>query len=67
MPELNSSSVKRAEYNERTRVLSLWFAKSGGPYDYYGVPKSVYDGLLRAASKGQFFHDYIRDQYRVSR
>ncbi len=25
--------------------------QSGGPYDYYGVPQSIYEGLLRALSR----------------
>jgi KTSC domain-containing protein len=36
---------------------------SGKTYTYSNVPKSVYERFLRAPSKGQFFNDYIKDQY----
>lgn len=67
MPYLNSTAIERVEYNPSTRVLQVWFVGSGGPYDYYGVPQHVYDGLLRAPSAGQYFNDNIRDQYSVNR
>jgi hypothetical protein len=63
MPYFSSTAIRRAEYNEQTRTLSIWFTESGGPYDYYGVPASVYQGLLNARSKGTYFNDHIRDQY----
>jgi hypothetical protein len=28
-----------------------------------GVPREVYDALLKADSKGEFFNEEIRDQY----
>ena len=33
--------------------------KKGGVYSYGGVPDSVYDGLMAAPSKGQFFQHRI--------
>lgn len=65
MPYLNSSAVSRVEYNPRTRILSIWFVESGGPYDYHGVPAHLYAGLLSASSAGSYFNAFIRDQYRV--
>jgi hypothetical protein len=67
MPLFQSSAVIRAEYDTESGVLQLWFAESGGPYDYVGVPRSVFDGLLAASSKGRFFNQQIRDRYSVSR
>lgn len=67
MPYLNSSAISRVEYNAETRVLQIWFVESGGPYDYYGVPQSVYQGLLSASSAGQYFNAYIRDRYSSNR
>lgn len=63
MPYFNSSAISRAEYNPATGTLTIWFVESGGPYDYYGVPTSVWEGLLSATSKGTYFNDYIRDRY----
>lgn len=64
MPEFQSSAVRRAEYDPRTKVLTLWLA-GGGPYHYVEVPIIVYEGLCRAASKGAFFNARIKDVYEV--
>lgn len=63
MPILNSSAISRVEYNEETSTLSIWFVESDGPYDYHGVPKRIYEGLITAASPGTYYNRYIRDQY----
>jgi KTSC domain len=62
MPAVASSAILRIEYNEFARELHATFT-SGNTYTYYGVPKDVYERFLRAASKGQFFNDYIKDRY----
>ncbi|WP_105419192.1 KTSC domain-containing protein [Neorhizobium sp. T25_27] len=67
MPILRSSAIHRAEYNAGSRTLSIWFVESGGPYDYYGVPDAVYNGLINARSVGTYFNDNIRDRYRSNR
>ena len=36
---------------------------SGKTYTYYGVPRSTNESFVRAASKGTFFNDYIKDRY----
>ncbi len=61
MPYFNSSAIKRAEYDERTRRLTIWFPK--GAYDFCGVPANVWGGLLSASSKGTYYNDYIADRY----
>lgn len=63
MPFLNSSAIYQVEYNAETQVLSIIFQKGRKWYYYYGVPESVYRGLLSAPSAGQYFDTYIKDQY----
>lgn len=65
MPILRSSAIHRAEY--RNGTLSIWFVESGGPYDFYGVPEYVYNGLLSARSAGTYYNDHIRDRYSSNR
>ena len=60
---LNSTAIHAVSYNPTTKTLTIWFTSSGRSYDYYGVPESVYEGLLNAGSKGHYFNVYIRDQY----
>jgi hypothetical protein len=67
MPNLNSSAIARVEYNDKTATLSIWFRESGGPYDYYRVPRAVYEGLIRAESAGTYFNTHIRDRYSSNR
>lgn len=62
LPYFNSSAIKRAEYNAETRRMTLWFPE-GKPYDYCGVPQSVWDGLVRASSKGRYFNQHIDGRY----
>ncbi len=40
---------------------------SGGVYEYYGVPHSIYAGLMNAASHGRYFHARIKDRFRYRR
>lgn len=67
VPYLNSSAIRRAEYNAITRTLTLWFTSGRDPYEYYSVPEPVYKGLLSAGSAGAYFNDYIKDVYSSNR
>lgn len=67
MQYLRSSAIRAVDYNATSGTLSIWFVESGGPYDYYGVPQHIYDGLLGARSAGGYFNDHIRDRYRSNR
>lgn len=60
MPYVNSSAIFQIDWSNGT--LSIWFRQSGR-YDYFGVPKAIYEAFLAAPSKGGFFNDYIRDRY----
>jgi hypothetical protein len=56
-----SSNLKAAGWvsGAWTEVLEIEF-KSGSLYAYTGVPKSVYDGLIAAPSKGKYFHVHVK-------
>lgn len=59
MPALQSSCIRRAEYNEHTRELRITFRDSG-TYTYYGIPPHTYLGLINSSSPGSYFNDHIR-------
>lgn len=59
---LNSSVIKAAGYDRDESVMRVEFI-SGRLYDYTGVPQSIYEKLLRAASAGEYFNANIRDRY----
>jgi hypothetical protein len=62
MPALASSNLASADYDAETQTLTITF-KSGGAYEYDGVPQAVYDQLLQASSAGQYFMSVIKDAY----
>lgn len=59
---VDSTAIERVEYDAAARRLWITFA-GGKTYKYYEVPQGVYEGLLKAQSKGAFFNQYIRDRY----
>lgn len=62
MPRVDSSMIRRIEYDDATRELDIIFT-SGKVYTYFDVRRNVYDDFLDAVSKGQFFNAFIKDQY----
>jgi len=57
-----SSNLRSVGYDRDAAELEIEF-ESGGVYRYSGVPSYVYLGLMNAASKGSYHHDYIRDRF----
>ena len=47
-------------------ILEIEF-KSGAVYQYFIVPKRIFDGLIGAESKGSFFGQNIREKFAYSR
>ena len=62
MIPVNSSAIDAVGYDASTMRMKIRF-KEGHSYDFCGVPKHVFDGLMRAASKGNFYNDHIRGKY----
>jgi hypothetical protein len=59
---VRSSNIRSVGYDLASRMLEVEF-HSGGLYDYSGVPETIYQGLMRAASKGSYFQDHIKGRY----
>jgi hypothetical protein len=59
---VNSSDLSSVGYDANSNTLEIEF-HNGGVYQYYGVPESIYEGLMSADSHGQYFHQYIKDVY----
>ena len=58
MVRVSSSNLVAAGYDPANRELTIQF--HNGVYTYLGVPRSVYTGLLNAASKGSYHHRVIK-------
>lgn len=63
---VNSSNLRSVGYNSSSRVLEIEF-HSGGIYQYFDVPESIYEGLMAAESHGKYFHNCIKDKYLYKR
>jgi hypothetical protein len=59
---VDSSNLDEVEYDDETLILRITF-KNGGRYEYYGVPKDVYEGLMGAESKGSWFYYNVRNNF----
>jgi KTSC domain-containing protein len=59
---IESTTLRSVGYDAKAGILELEFC-SGAVYQYLGVPTTVHQGLLSAASKGKYFHLHIRERY----
>ncbi len=62
MVPVSSTNLRAVGYNPVSQTLRIEF--HSGTYDYYGVPESIYNGLMNASSKGQYHHQYIKYGFR---
>lgn len=62
MRRVFSSAISEVGYDPATKRMKIKFAE-GHTYDFCGVPASVFDGLVKAISKGRYYNDFIRDRY----
>ena len=69
-----STAIDEFAYNDAEYILYIRFwlnwkdrTTSRIMYAYFGVPFTVYEGLLRASSKGKYFNKYIKGRYSFKR
>lgn len=62
MIPVNSSNLAAVGYNTNSQELTIRF-HSGGVYTYLGVPQNIHSGLISAASKGRYHHQFIKNSY----
>ena len=61
-----SSNVAGFGYDETSNTLTVEF-NSGSRYNYYDVPKHIYEGMKSADSKGKYLNNEIKGVYRYAR
>ena len=64
--EVESSSVSSVGYEGAVSTLEIEF-RNGGVYQYFAVPASVHEALMRSESKGAFVSRFVRDVYPFAR
>jgi hypothetical protein len=62
MIPVSSTAIAAVGYDEQTRRMKITF-QQGHTYDFCGVPRHIFEGLLGAVSKGSFYNDHIKDRY----
>jgi hypothetical protein len=63
---VESTTLAALAYDDAHEILQLEF-RSCAIYRYFGVPATVYEALLAAPSKGQYFKQAIRGNFPHSR
>ncbi len=63
---LDSSNVASAGYDDQTCTLEIEF-RNGGIYQYFDVPRPIYEQFIGAGSPGSFLHQQIRGVFRYAR
>src|SRR5436190_19449756 len=61
-----SSELHSGGYDDADNLLEVEF-RTGGVYQYFGVPRESYDALMAAESKGRFFNSVIKPRYPYAR
>lgn len=56
---VQSSSVSSVGYDRDSSTLEIEFL-NGSVYQYFGVPESIYNGLMNAPSKGKFLDQFVK-------
>lgn len=60
--DVNSKVLKTVIWDHKKQMLMVKFIESP-IYVYPDAPKAVFDGLVKAKSKGSYFITYIKKQY----
>jgi hypothetical protein len=63
---VSSSSIMEVGYDQESQTLEIEFLK-GSVYQYFNVPLNVFDELINASSKGQYFNGNIKDRFPCAR
>jgi hypothetical protein len=63
---VTSTNITSIGYDPRTSTLEVEF-RSGGVYQYSGVPEATTAALLNAQSHGKYFYLHVKDRYPTRR
>ena len=63
---VKSSNLRSIGYDSELGILEVEFHETG-VYRYADVPSDIYERLMLVMSKGRYFNEHIRDQFRAER
>jgi KTSC domain len=64
---VESSMIKSMGYDAKSKMLEIEFLSTGQIWQYYEVPKELWQKFKAAGSLGRFWHQYIKDEYEEAR
>jgi hypothetical protein len=67
MYPVQSSNIAEIGFDKHSRTLRIRFRDGGLLYDYSPVPASIYALLMLSKSKGSFFAEEIRPNFRATK
>ena len=54
-----SSDLRSVGYDPTSKTLEIEF-HGGNIYQYFNVPQYIYNNLMNSASKGKYFHTFVK-------
>jgi hypothetical protein len=64
--EINSSNIKRANFNTESEVLTITF-NNGAIYEYYEFPWDKFTKFRMSESQGKFLNSNINGKYKFKK
>ena len=59
---VESSSISSVGYDRESSTLEIAF-RSGRRYQYFAVPRRIFDELMAASSKGAYVNERIKPRF----
>lgn len=63
---IESSMIQSIGYDERAQTLEIEF-HNGSVYQYYEVPKRIYEEMMKSSSLGKYFIFEIKGGYQYAK
>lgn len=60
---VNSTAIRKIGYEATTMMLYIDFENGDPVYTFCGVPEDVFRNFINSPSKGQFYHQRIKDKF----
>lgn len=64
--QVASAWISDLTYNRPNKVLTMRLS-NGKYFTIQGITRTLFDRWLKSPSKGRFYHDYIKDNYVLTR
>jgi len=64
--KVKSSNIASIGYESLKSLLEIEFT-TGSVYQYFNVPQRAWDNIMKAKSKGYYFAQYIKHNFKYER